>query len=241
MWRTSSRISSVETWRCRMSASRIWLPIVWTGESDDIGSWKIMPMRPPRRARISGPSRRRLREVDRRAGVLGIGEQDAAAENEAVLGQEAHHGLGDHGLAGAGFAHQRHGLAGRDTERDALDDFGGTALHGEADPQVFDPEDVRSRGFGRGRRNGTLLEPCGGGWPALQTRSERNMTLTRIPPRSVPPFGPAWRGANHDVRFGAGLLADQPTGSSGRQTAVVPGRAGPSLASLRFSAAAAMA
>ena len=33
---------------------------------------------------------------------------------------------------------------------DALDDFGHAALHGEADPQVLDPQDVRSSGSGAG-------------------------------------------------------------------------------------------
>ncbi len=71
MWRTSSRCSSVVTFLCRISASRIWLPMVWTGDSDDIGSWKIMPMRLPRSARISGPSRRSVARSTGTPGLLG--------------------------------------------------------------------------------------------------------------------------------------------------------------------------
>ena len=33
----------------------IWSPMVCTGESELIGSWKIMPMRPPRIARTALP------------------------------------------------------------------------------------------------------------------------------------------------------------------------------------------
>jgi hypothetical protein len=38
--------------RCRTRASAIWLPMVKTGLSEVIGSWKIMPMEPPRTERI---------------------------------------------------------------------------------------------------------------------------------------------------------------------------------------------
>ena len=43
-----SRFSSLLTSSCTASASPIWLPIVWSGEKEVIGSWKIMPMRLPR-------------------------------------------------------------------------------------------------------------------------------------------------------------------------------------------------
>ncbi len=33
----------------------IWLPTVWSGDSEVIGSWKMIEMRPPRIERISGP------------------------------------------------------------------------------------------------------------------------------------------------------------------------------------------
>ncbi len=54
---TAPRTSSAATGLCSCSASPIWSPMRWTGESEDIGSWKIMPIRPPRSACISGPIR----------------------------------------------------------------------------------------------------------------------------------------------------------------------------------------
>ena len=33
----------------------IWLPMVWTGLNDDIGSWKISAISSPRIARIAAP------------------------------------------------------------------------------------------------------------------------------------------------------------------------------------------
>ena len=38
-----------------MIASLIWLPIVWTGLNDDIGSWKMSAISAPRIVRISWP------------------------------------------------------------------------------------------------------------------------------------------------------------------------------------------
>ncbi len=38
-----------------MIASTIWLPIVWTGLNEDMGSWKMSAISAPRIARISGP------------------------------------------------------------------------------------------------------------------------------------------------------------------------------------------
>ena len=52
--------------RCRRIASMIWSPMVWTGDSDDIGSWKIIAMSRPRIARIAAAARRRACEIDGR-------------------------------------------------------------------------------------------------------------------------------------------------------------------------------
>jgi hypothetical protein len=61
---TRPSISSVRSRRSRLDMgvwifrdSLIWLPIVCNGDSEVIGSWKILPMRLPRRLRISRPSR----------------------------------------------------------------------------------------------------------------------------------------------------------------------------------------
>ena len=48
---TSSRASRVETGRCAFRLSTIWVPMVSTGLSVIIGSWKIMAMRLPRISR----------------------------------------------------------------------------------------------------------------------------------------------------------------------------------------------
>jgi hypothetical protein len=39
-------------------ASPIWSPTVWSGDSEVIGSWKMIEISPPRIARISAPSGR---------------------------------------------------------------------------------------------------------------------------------------------------------------------------------------
>ena len=52
MSRTTSRASArPQLRRCNRSASPIWSPTVCSGESELIGSWKIMEIRPPRRDR----------------------------------------------------------------------------------------------------------------------------------------------------------------------------------------------
>ena len=45
---TRSRASFFDIFRCRNSTSDSWPPIVCTGESAVIGSWKIIAMRLPR-------------------------------------------------------------------------------------------------------------------------------------------------------------------------------------------------
>ena len=50
-----ARAWSRPIFRCSRSTSTICAPIVWTGESELIGSWKIMPIRQPRMARIASP------------------------------------------------------------------------------------------------------------------------------------------------------------------------------------------
>ena len=87
MWRTSSRIDSFEVCRWRIRLSRIWLPIVWTGDSDDMGSWKIMPMRLPRSARISGPSRTSVARSTGASGVFGSVKSTRPPSTRPFLGR----------------------------------------------------------------------------------------------------------------------------------------------------------
>lgn len=81
------------------------------------------------------------------------GEQVAAAEQDlavgvdvaAVLRQQPGDRHRGHRLAGAGFADQRHGLAGRDVEADAFHRFGAVAVFvAEADAQPAHAEQGRS-------------------------------------------------------------------------------------------------
>ena len=50
--RASARVAS----RCSRTASPIWSPTVCRGESDVIGSWKIIEIRPPRISRMAAPA-----------------------------------------------------------------------------------------------------------------------------------------------------------------------------------------
>src|SRR5688572_7289598 len=54
---TSSLAARPLTLRCSFSASPIWSPMVWTGDSEVIGSWKMIEIAPPRTWRITGPLR----------------------------------------------------------------------------------------------------------------------------------------------------------------------------------------
>src|SRR5688572_26110113 len=53
---TASRRSRLFTSRCSASDSPIWLPMVCSGESAVIGSWKMIEMRPPRMSCIARPA-----------------------------------------------------------------------------------------------------------------------------------------------------------------------------------------
>ena len=70
--RVSLRVAVRAGSRCgaACSASPTWSPIVWSGDSEVIGSWKMIEMRPPRIARIRGPSRGSLAMSIGLAGVF---------------------------------------------------------------------------------------------------------------------------------------------------------------------------
>src|SRR5262245_65830296 len=59
--------------------------------------------------------------------------------------QQLHHRERSHRLAGAGFAHKRHGLAFTDVEGDAVDRQHLAASASKGDRQVADGENVLSR------------------------------------------------------------------------------------------------
>ena len=131
-----------QTCRCGSAAtSPIWLPIVCSGDSEVIGSWKILPMRLPRNALISGPSRGICRMSAVMPGVCRVGKQDAAA-NMRGFRQNSHHGLADDRLAGAGLAHQRGHLAGQDAQIGPPDRMDRAANDGKRDAEVLDPQQI---------------------------------------------------------------------------------------------------
>ena len=78
-------------------------PTRWTGLSAVIGSWKIIDMAVARRARM---------RFDEALRTFSPFEQDLPARRRQSLGQEPHHGERSQRLAGTGFAHEAHGLAG---------------------------------------------------------------------------------------------------------------------------------
>ena len=129
------------TFWCSMTASVIWLPTVCTGESEVIGSWKIMAISLPRMLRIRSP---RGSSVARSTTVAAApAEEDLALDDLGVLGrQQAQHREGGHGLAAARFADQAQRLARGNAEGDAIDGAH-DAIHGvEVGLQVLDLEQV---------------------------------------------------------------------------------------------------
>ena len=87
---------------CSSSTSAIWLPMVSTGLSEVIGSWKIMAMSLPRTPRIASSLERQ--QID-------AGEHDRAAGDAAGrIGHQPHERQRGDALAAAGFADDRQRL-----------------------------------------------------------------------------------------------------------------------------------
>ena len=124
------------------STSPIWLPIVCSGDSEVIGSWKILPMRLPRSARISGPSRGSFRMSVGRAGRLRDRRTGCGPLTRRRARQDAHDRLADHRFAGAGFADQRRHLARQDAQIGPAHGLDLAAEQREGDAQILDPQQV---------------------------------------------------------------------------------------------------
>ena len=99
----NSRPSLAPTLRCRCKASPIWFPTVCTGESEVMGSWNMIDIRPPRIARmasLSGLNAAIFVISDRPARPashgVGVDIEDFAALDAGRLGQDAHDRLADH-------------------------------------------------------------------------------------------------------------------------------------------------
>ena len=117
--------------KCVSSASRICRPIVSTGLSEVIGSWKIIAISRPRIERSSLVVQREQVAAAEHRGAL----RDAAVPREDPEQRER----GD-ALAAARLAHDPERLAGRDVERDPVDRVDEPSLGAEADVQVVDDE-----------------------------------------------------------------------------------------------------
>ena len=138
--RTSSSISIARALRLlrrelrcgRGSPSTICWPIVWTGLSEVIGSWKIIDILPPRSVRRSSGERpSRSRPSNRTASPSTV---------PGGLGDQPHDRERGHALAAAGFADQPDGLAAADGEVDAVDRAEQAAVGAEVGPQAADLE-----------------------------------------------------------------------------------------------------
>ena len=150
------------------STSSIWSPIVSTGFSAVIGSWKTMPMRSPRSAR----SRCGLAASD----VLAL-QQDLPRDRAQQLRQQPHDREGGDGFAGARLADDADDLAGADAERDVLDRMGAVAAAGQADAQAADLEDGRGS-FGH--------RPAILGSSVSRRPSPSMFTASTVRPRKMP-------------------------------------------------------
>ena len=112
--------------------SEIWNPMVSTGFSEVIGSWKIIAMRLPRRDRMAASS------SCSRSNAL---EADFAAHGAGqLLGQQAQDRQRSDALAAAGFADDTQRLSRHDRKRHAVDGAGDAILSEEVRPQVTDFE-----------------------------------------------------------------------------------------------------
>jgi hypothetical protein len=86
-------------------------------------------------------TRLEARKVDLGAAAR-VAEQDLARFDARDARQDAHDRLGDHRLARARFADQRHRAALRHAKRHAVDRLDGAGIHVEIDPQVADRQKI---------------------------------------------------------------------------------------------------
>ena len=109
-------------------------PIVNTGFSEVIGSWKIMLISLPRTFRISVP-----RQLEQVAAL----EPDLAADDApGGIGDEPQDAQRGDALARPGLADEPEHLAGHDVEVDAIDGLGDTGFGEEVGPEAPDSRRV---------------------------------------------------------------------------------------------------
>ena len=154
-------------WRgARRMPSTIWSPIVKTGLSEVIGSWKIIAMRSPRtRAHARG---RELQQVL----ALEAGSRRAAMRPGG--GDEPHDRERRDALAAARFADEAQRAPGLEREAHAVDGVEGARVGGEGRPQPADLEQgAHARPWKRAMRasiSARSVMPAGSSWRGRQAR-----------------------------------------------------------------------
>ncbi len=116
--------------RCSSSASVSWRPMVSTGLSEVMGSWKIMAMRLPRIWRISSSSSLRRSSPSKMISPATI--------LPGRIGDEPHDRECGDALAAAGLADEAEGLALFDVIRDAVDRVDDAVLGEELRLEIAD-------------------------------------------------------------------------------------------------------
>ena len=168
---------------CARMTSISCMPIVKTGFSEVIGSWKIMLMSLPRTLRIS--SHEQLQQI-------APAEQDLAADDPARrVGNEPQDAERGDALAGARLADEAEHLARQDVEIDAVHRLGDAGLGVEVGPQAAD---LRGSGFA-----GPSSQPASipSGSNASRTASPMKTTSSSV--RNSAPSGK--NTSHHFVRF----------------------------------------
>jgi hypothetical protein len=84
-----------------------------------------------------------LGEIHRPIALTAVEEKPPTRDRPAAVFDEPHQRQRRHRLAGAGFAHDAHGLARPDVEADVLDADDGAVLGLELDPKALEPSDGR--------------------------------------------------------------------------------------------------
>ena len=155
---------SMPRWACRVSM--ICVPMVSTGLSEVIGSWKTTASSGPRRRRSSsGASERRSRPSNR-----------MRPPSRRALGQQLQDGARQHGLAAARLADDAERAARRQREIDAVDGAQGAARRRQVDGYALDRQQRRCghSAPGRGSVSARSVSPT-----TLNGSTVRNMTAGR--------------------------------------------------------------
>ena len=116
--------------------------MVWSGDSEVIGSWKIMAMRPPRRACMTSLSGAR----DAMSTVFPLDGSLKRIDpfvDPGLVRQDLEDGLRGHRLARAGLADERHRFPFGDIECQSVDGTEISGIGAEIDRQLANRQEWR--------------------------------------------------------------------------------------------------